>query len=146
MFIRMNTWVITRPVYIDDHEIRRRVHRSFSAERDALEAFYGEYMKEVLARNVYGSFGFLGRLECYGPDIVDAIDQRPLHVHAEVTRKELGEFVFADEKHRKLQVEMMRFYRLSDAYVKKMTPNRSIKLVQVDNVPHDKSHLLVSPK
>jgi hypothetical protein len=77
-------------------------------------------MKEILERNRYCSFGSSNELECYGPDIVDAINHNALVKHNgySISQENLENFEFRKETNKALVSDMIKFYKESNEYIK----------------------------
>lgn len=111
-------WLLTTP-YLDAYDEKKKlVLKTFQETSEAFEEFYTQYMKEILSRNRYMQMDSLLQLECYGPNIVDAVTHNPLEMYLaqNITQDMIAAYQFTKDEGRQLQQQMLRFYREGKEY------------------------------
>lgn len=101
---------------------KKRVLKSFDDMLEAMEDLYACYMQQVLKRNNFRDLSSSLQLEFYGPNMIDAIMNRPVEV---ITCKNISAdmiqlFPFSSPERQQLQKEMLRFYEERNAYIAKV--------------------------
>ena len=107
-------WLITCPVWTDDDIGKKRVLKCFDKEDIALEAFHCMYMKEILGRNVFGSFTWEKELECYN-SIIDAVHHTPIKKYFGTPLRQDVElnWTFSNAENTKLHKQFLHFLKSS---------------------------------
>jgi hypothetical protein len=118
----MNLWVITK-ISRDDSEFNTKiVLKNFFDEQIALEEFRSMYMKEILKNNRFTQLAWDIELECYGPDIIDAIHHTPKKKFSYYVRESINDvntWTFTKNSNQELHEQFLKFIKDSDDYSKK---------------------------
>lgn len=117
----MDLWVITKNSREENDLYTKTVLKNFFDEHIALEEFRSMYMKEILKNNRFTQLSWDVELECYGPDIIDAIHHTPKKKISYYIRESINDvntWTFIKIANQELYQQFLKFIKDSDDYSK----------------------------
>jgi hypothetical protein len=116
----MDKWLITHYQDANNDEIyRKMVLQTYNDSQIALEEFRAMYMKQILKRNIFNSFNWDAELECYGPDIIDAIHHTPKKRYSYylLENLEIDTWEFNKKENQELYLNFLKFIEESNVFL-----------------------------